>query len=60
VSPTTSKGSRPAHPPWPLRTDRLGGTPWDSDLHPTVVANGVAVYEVALLDRLIRDVEERH
>jgi uncharacterized protein (TIGR02679 family) len=42
-----------------LRTDRLGSTPWDPDLHTTMVANGVAVYEEALLDKLVRDIEER-
>jgi Protein of unknown function C-terminus (DUF2399) len=41
-----------------LRRDRLGSTPWDPNLHSTMVAKGIAVYEEALLERLIRDVEE--
>ena len=41
-----------------LRLDRLGSTPWDPNLHSTMVAKGIAVYEEALLERLIRDVEE--
>jgi uncharacterized protein (TIGR02679 family) len=41
-----------------LRRDRLGPTPWDPNLHSTMLAKGIAVYEEALLERLIRDVEE--
>jgi hypothetical protein len=35
----------------PLCADRLGRRPWDADLHATMVANGVAVYEKAVLDK---------
>jgi hypothetical protein len=54
----TSKGSRPANPLSPFAP-----TGWQYALgpylHATMVANGVAVCEEALLVKLIRDIEER-
>jgi Protein of unknown function C-terminus (DUF2399) len=41
-----------------VRRDRPGSTPWDPNLHSTMVAKGIAIYEEALLERLIRDVAE--
>lgn len=39
----------------PLRLDRLGATPWDPQLAPTMAGRGVAVYEESLLDALLSD-----